>query len=182
MTSEPLGEHAVFRAYLGTPRGARVLDLGRTAPEAERWALKGGAADYHGVDAADLGRWSGAGLGTFDLVLSWMALHRVRNVARLLETVHHHLVPGGRLVFAVPHPVVTADPDRPGGGGYFREGQRTAGDVVFWHRTLESYLYELRCCGFRLVELSEGTPVHGAGPVAPELPFRVTFRCQRRTR
>ncbi|MDL4776685.1 MULTISPECIES: class I SAM-dependent methyltransferase [Thermomonosporaceae] len=212
--------HAVFLAFLGDPRGLRVLDLGCAAPEAGRSALDRGAAAYLGLavgerslDAArhalagtagearaqDLHRWSGHDLGTFDAVISWMTFHRVRNLARLLETVHHHLVPGGRLVFSVPHPFVTASPDGKGdlgGGGvsgYFSEGERpapdggrddTPGETAIWHRTLEGYLYELRCCGFHLEELSEGRPAPGAPATArrpdPDVPRHVSFRCRRR--
>ncbi|QFG22955.1 bifunctional 2-polyprenyl-6-hydroxyphenol methylase/3-demethylubiquinol 3-O-methyltransferase UbiG [Actinomadura sp. WMMB 499] len=198
MTTDPLSEHSVFRAFLGEPRGAAVLDLGRTAPELERWALDGGAA-YTGLDLADLERWSGVGLGSFDLVVSWMALHRVRNLARLLETARHHTARDGRLVLAVPHPVVTAAPHAAPNGtpngapgpapdgavrlsGYFDEGERTWDGAMIWHRTLEGYLYELRVCGFGLVELSEGRRMRGApaGGAVPA-PRQALFRCRRAT-
>ncbi|MEV5826880.1 methyltransferase domain-containing protein [Spirillospora sp. NPDC052242] len=192
MTMDALGLHSVFRAFLGDPRGA-VLDLGCTVPELRHWAPDGGAA-YTGVPLADLEHWSGAGLGTFDLVVSWMALHRVRNIARLLETARHHTAVDGRLVLAVPHPLVTAaprpSPDGESGAaaddgarrGYLDEGERTWDGATIWHRTLEGYLYELRVCGFALVELSEGRPMRGApdGGTGP-VPHRVMFRCRRAT-
>lgn len=159
-----------FRAFLGPARGVRVLELGGASLTG--WAAHGGAAVYRDLPADDLDGWSGHADGTFDLVASWMALHRTRNLARLLETVHHHLRPGGRLVLAVPHPVATAAVD----GGppvYFREGERKAGGEVVRHRTLERYVTDLRLCGFTLVELSEGRPG------SDDLPTGLVLRCRR---
>ncbi|MEV5569995.1 hypothetical protein AB0L06_08090 [Spirillospora sp. NPDC052269] len=157
-----------FRAFLGPARGARVLELG--GANLAGWAADGGASAYRVLPADDLDGWSGHADGTFDLVASWMALQRTRNLARLLGTVHHHLRPSGRLVLAVPHPIATAATGD-GPPAYFREGDRKAGNEVVRHRTLASYLNELSLCGFRLVELSEDGP--------GGLPTGLVLRCRR---
>ncbi|RMI36168.1 methyltransferase domain-containing protein [Actinomadura harenae] len=151
-----------------------MLELGGAS--LAEWAADGGASAYRSLPADDLDGWSGHADGTFDLVASWMAVQRTRNLARLLGTVHHHLRPGGRLVLAVPHPVATAAADD-GPPAYFREGERKAGGEVVRHRTLESYVNELTLCGFRLVELSEGRPA--PGETAAGLPERLVLRCRR---
>ena len=157
---------------LGDVHGRSVLDIGCQDPDLARFVLAGQPRGYLGlatgedqaeqltgtaaqVRVQDLGRWSGAGDGVFDLAIAAMTLHRVRNLARLLETLHRHAVSGGRLVFSVDLPLATAQVS-----GYFEEGERLAPDVngrtsVIWHRTLGSYVHELRYCGFQLAELSE---------------------------
>ncbi|RFU42299.1 methyltransferase domain-containing protein [Actinomadura logoneensis] len=181
---------ATFRALLGPARGVRVLELGGASLAG--WAADGGAADYRALPAAELDGWSGHADGTYDLVASWMAVQRTRNLARLLGTVHHHLRPGGRLVLAVPHPVATAAADG-GPAAYFREGERKAGGEVVRHRTLQSYSTELRLAGFELVELAEarsdtdgppgerpgGRPSGGPAGPADELPDGLVLRCRR---
>ncbi|WP_026416694.1 hypothetical protein [Actinomadura oligospora] len=166
MTADPCA--GTFRAFLGRARDARVLELGGTS--LERWAAHGRASAYRTLPEDDLDGWSGHADGTFDLVASWMAVQRTRNLARLLGTVHHHLRPAGRLVLAVPHPLATAAAGD-GPPAYFREGERKAGGELVRHRTMASYLNELSLCGFQLVELSEG----GSGG----LPTGLVLRCRR---
>ncbi|MBW4722487.1 class I SAM-dependent methyltransferase [Saccharothrix obliqua] len=189
------------RALLGDVRDRSVLDLGCGDPEVARRAA-GRARDYVGlagdeflaaaaraavpataeVRVADLDHWWGAGLGRFDVVVSVTAPQHVRNLARLLGTLHHHVAPGGRFVFLVDHPCATA-----GVAGYFAEGERTG--LPAWagrpahHRSLETYLRDLRHCGFRLDEFSEGKPgeVGFDPPPAepPHAPRWALFRCVR---
>jgi SAM-dependent methyltransferase len=153
-------------ALLGDVAGRSVVDLGCTAPALGRRLLDEGAGGYAGLardDAAlaaaadelrgtpaeltaqDLDRWSGVGLGRFDAAVSLRALGRVRNLARLFDTLFHHLRPGGRLVFSVRHPVATAGAGR----GYLDE------DPAAGHRRFDTYVRELRYSGFGLDELAE---------------------------
>ncbi|WP_199443806.1 class I SAM-dependent methyltransferase [Umezawaea beigongshangensis] len=190
-------------ALLGDVRDRAVLDLGCGDPLVVRRVAGGGprtcvglaadeslaagartAAHPHPVDVrtTDLDRWWGADLGRFDLVVSTTAPQHVRNLARLLETLHHHVEPGGRFVFRVDHPTATAGP-----AGYFADGERP--DLPTWadrpahHRSLETYLRALRHCGFRLDEFSEGKPGevgfddHPRAPLAA--PRWALFRCVR---
>jgi hypothetical protein len=88
-------------------------------------------------------------------------------------------------VFLVDHPVTTA-----GEEGYFAEGERSA--LPSWagrpayHRSLETYVRDLRYCGFRLDEFSEGKPGEvGFDDPDPDLvpptasPRWALFRCVR---
>jgi cyclopropane fatty-acyl-phospholipid synthase-like methyltransferase len=184
-------------AFLGDVRDRRVLDLGCGDPRTARELVARGAryvglaADGELADGVravagdvrvlDLDRWWGAGLGVFDLVVSATAPQHIRNLARLLETLHHHVSSGGRFVFHVAHPATTA-----GEAGYFAEGERPllpawAGRPAY-HRSLETYLRELRYCGFRMDEFSEGKP--GAlgftdESAPPSAPRWALFRCVR---
>jgi len=186
--ARPSGEFAALKAYLGDLRGRAVLDFGCAEPRVVTHAVTSGA-HYTGyaaddgisssarqagageVKVTDLDRWSGHDAGQFDVVVSSGALAYVRNLARLLETWHHHVVPGGRLVFTVDHPAAT------GGVRYFDEGPREeyprwAGRTAY-HRTFESYVRELRYCGFQLLELAEG------GTPDPGTPQWTAWRCVR---
>jgi SAM-dependent methyltransferase len=187
----PTDALSAVTAFLGDLRGRTVLDfgcaehrvaehvttsggryLGVAADERLRLAAASAAeTDPDDVRVADIDRWSGHDAGVYDVVVSVLAPQYVSNLARLLETLHHHVVSGGRLVFAVDHPFATAEPD-----GYFQDGPRPAAPQ--WtgrtanHRCFEAYLRELRYCGFRLTEFAEG-PAGGTGPLW------AVFRCTR---
>lgn len=211
---DPTGERALLLAFLGDLRGRAVLDIGCGDPALTGHALRSGVLSYTGVApdegtadgvrplldpgighlrVRDLNAWSGRDDSTrVDVVVSRRALHRVRNLPRLLAAVQHDLVPGGRLVFSVPHPLVTAAVGGGHGRGwlrtadYFREGERPVSDALPggapWHRTLETYLRELRLCGLRLDEFAEGLTGmdHTAGPTGPgDGPRWALFRCLR---
>ena len=164
-------EWPALRALLPEPRGLRILDLGCGFGWFCRWAREQGAASVLGIDVsermlarameetrdenidyrrADMERLD-LPLAAFDLAYSSLAFHYVENLDGLLGTVHRTLVPGGRLVFSVEHPIFTA-PHRPGWSdgpagrrtwpldGYLDEGPRTtdwlAPGVLKQHRTL----------------------------------------------
>src|SRR5262249_9539538 len=109
----------------------------------------------------------------FDLVYSSLALHYVAALERLISQVYRALVPGGRVVFSVEHPIFTAG-DRPDrildpqghkgwpGAGYFDEGPRVtdwlAPGVVKQHRTIGTYLDLLRGAGLVMTRLIEWGP------------------------
>ena len=78
--------------------------------------------------------------GSFDVVLSSLALHYVRDYEPLVENIFRWLTPGGAFVFSAEHPVFTAYGSQdwyygPGGeilhfpvDNYYYEGER---DAVF---------------------------------------------------
>ncbi len=119
--------------------------------------------------------------GSFDVVLSSLALHYVRDFGPLVENIFRWLTPGGTFVFSAEHPVFTAYGSQdwyygPDGeilhfpvDNYYYEGERDAvflGEhVVKYHRTLTTYLNTLLNCGFRL-KTRGGAPAPGghAGP------------------
>ena len=112
--------------------------------------------------------------GSFDVVLSSLALHYVRDYEPLMENIFRWLTPGGAFVFSAEHPVFTAYGSQdwyygPGGeilhfpvDNYYYEGERDAvfleEHVVKYHRTLTTYLDGLLDCGFRLKRVVEPQP------------------------
>lgn len=50
---------------------------------------------------------------TFDLVVSGLALHYISDFEKLVERIYAALAPGGRFIFSIEHPMLTA-PRRPG--------------------------------------------------------------------
>ena len=112
--------------------------------------------------------------GSFDVVLSSLALHYVRDFGPLAENIFRWLTPGGAFVFSAEHPVFTAYGSQdwyygPGGeilhfpvDNYYYEGERDAvflGEhVVKYHRTFTTYLNALLDCGFRLKRVVEPQP------------------------
>ena len=188
------GEWHVLEPLLPNFTGQRVLDLGCGYGWHCRYAAGHGAAQVIGTDLSARmlqtarERNGGEGIeyrlsamedlrfpeGSFDTVLSSLALHYVRDFAPLAERIHGWLRPGGTFLFSVEHPVFTAygsqdwfydeqgrilhfPVDR-----YFEEGKREAvflGERVSKvHRTLTTYLETLLRCGFALRHVVEPQP------------------------
>lgn len=112
--------------------------------------------------------------GSFDVVLSSLALHYVEDFDAMAEKVHRWLAPEGVFVFSCEHPVFTAEGSQSwytDGEGkilhwpvdrYYAEGPRTARflghDVVKYHRTLTTCVGVLLHRGFTLNALVEPRP------------------------
>ena len=112
--------------------------------------------------------------GSFDVVLSSLALHYVEDFQTLVRSIGRWLALGGRFVFSVEHPVFTAYGSQdwhygPDGeilhfpvDNYSMEGRREAvflGErVVKYHRTLTTYLDTLPRSGFRILRVVEPQP------------------------
>ena len=188
---------ALLRA-IGRVDGLRVLDLGCGQGRFTRSLARRGAKvvavdwsekmieaarrheqevpygiEYLVADARTVGRsWSS---GSFDMVVSCMALMDMPDLPRVLRRIRTLLKPGGRFVFSTSHPLNTSavrwehrsGPDR---GAmlidrYFDERAeqlewrmarlRRPFKTVFWHRTLETWFTELRRAGFDVERLSE---------------------------
>ncbi len=145
----------------GLELSARMVELARGAEAREPLGIV-----YHHGDATDLSRF---GEAETDLALAMFLFNYLdpaqtracmREVARVLR-------PGGRFVFAVPHPVFpfVRSPAPPfyldaGSGGYFSSaGQWFPGriwrrdgvalDVQLCHKTIEHYFGAMRDAGFR---------------------------------
>jgi ubiquinone/menaquinone biosynthesis C-methylase UbiE len=173
--------------------GLRVLDLGCGFGWFCCWARENGAASVRGVDVSErmLARaatqtrdaaivYARADLetfepqaGAFDLAYSSLAFHYLQDLKGLLERVQRALVPGGRLVCSVEHPMMTAPliagwaQDAAGRptwpvSAYLDEGPRStdwlAQGVVKQHRSIETYLDLLSQSGFVLGHLKEWGP------------------------
>ncbi len=182
-------EEPTFLAEMGDIKDERVLDLGCGDAAFAKTVIDRGGVAYVGVDgsSAMIGearrRNEHASVSlihesienycgdpdSFDLVASRMALHYVDDLDAVLRTVHHVLVPGGRLIFTVVHPVITSTTNPTVGlrtdstvDRYFERGARERqwfGSTVTWHhRTIEDYLTAVQRCGFDFVSLRECEP------------------------
>jgi SAM-dependent methyltransferase len=184
-------EGPTLRAMLGSVGGRRILDLGCGDARFGRALLDEGCAGYIGIEpSANMHRAAEATLaGTegravpatiedweypaeaFDVVVSRLALHYVEDLGAACANVFRTLVPGGRFVFSVEHPVITScDRARPPGtkrqewivDDYHVAGRRVTdwlgGTVAKYHRTVEAYFTAPRRAGFTVDELREGHP------------------------
>jgi SAM-dependent methyltransferase len=178
---------------IGSAVGLRVVDLGCGDAQIGKELLAGGGASYLGVEPSQnmigAARETLAGTGgeavqatieaweypaeAFDLVISRLALHYVEEIGATFRRVFRTLVPGGRFVFSVEHPVITSC-DRayaPGPGarrqdwivdGYHVSGRRVTNwmgqDVLKFHHTIEEYFSALTQAGFLVDGLREGRP------------------------
>ena len=111
---------------------------------------------------------------SFDVVLSSLAFHYVKDFPAMCEKIWQWLKPGGTFVFSVEHPVFTAYGsqdwfyDDQGNirhfpvDNYYYEGKRDAiflGEhVTKYHRTLTTYLNTLLGLGFTLTHVVEPMP------------------------
>ncbi len=142
-------EWPALRALLPEPRGLRIADLGCGYGWFCRWAAEHEAASVLGLDVsermleraradttnpriayrrADLERLD-LPAAAFDLVYSSLAFHYIENLPGLFAAIHRALVPDGRLVFSIEHPILTAPS---------RQGFRT--DAEGWrHWPLDGY-------------------------------------------
>ena len=186
-------EWPALRAMLPAPGGLKVLDLGCGFGWFCRWVRAHGASEVLGLDVSEkmLARARSAtsdaaitylradmeqvelAPASFDLIYSSLALHYIEHLGELLSQVYRVLVPGGRFVFSVEHPVFTA-PVEPGWlvsasgrkswalDAYLEEGPRStdwlAKGVIKQHRTLATYVNLLLGLGFALIRLEEWGP------------------------
>lgn len=210
---ERADEWPALRALLPTMPGLRVLDLGCGFGWFARWAVEAGAASVLGIDLSEkmLARArieTGSHAinyvrgdieevelhrGSFDLVYSSLAFHYVSNFEGLISRVHTALVPGGRLVFSVEHPMFTApiraewSTDSSGRrawpvNSYLEEGPRTrdwlAEGVIKQHRTFGTYARLLIAVGFVISAVVEWGPTDeqmAANPTLADERDRPTF-------
>ena len=188
------GEWSELRKILPAFQGKSVLDLGCGYGWHCRYAAEHNAARVLGTDisekmlstarrinAAPQIEYRRAAMedlqfaaGTFDVVLSSLAFHYVKDFAPLVANIFDWLRPDGSFVFSVEQPVFTAYGtqdwyyDQDGKilhfpvDNYYYEGQREAiflGEkVIKYHRTLTSYLNTLLCSGFVLEHVIEPQP------------------------
>lgn len=198
-------EWPVLRAMLPDLRGRRVLDLGCGFGWHCRFAREQGAASVLGVDLSERMLARAAQLtedpaivyrrcavedlvaepGSFDVVLSSLALHYVERFDPVCRWVYRALADGGSFVLSVEHPVFTARAEqewwRGGDGtalhwpldGYQEEGLRRTGwlaeNVVKYHRTFATYINSLIEAGLRIERVAEPGPPAWALAERPEL-------------
>jgi SAM-dependent methyltransferase len=159
------------RSYLGVDGSAAMIERANDRRRDDRIA-------YGLLDIEDLSRERLHSISPvsvpfeFDLITARMSLHYVADLERMLTAATGLLAPGGRLLFSVVHPVVSAAGAAPSASAdrttqvvdrYFEPGPRRQpwfGETVTWHhRTIEDYVGAVHRCGLRLTVLSECPPV-----------------------
>jgi len=195
-------EEPALRSLLPELGGKRVLDLGCGFGDFCAFAVENGAARILGVDISE--RMLGEARRrhphlefvreavedhriaseSFDLVVSSLCLHYVRDIAPLFSAIHAGLSRGGAFVFSVEHPICTAllrgwTVDDRGNrlfwpvDRYREEGVRESrwfvDGVVKYHRTVETYVNTLIDSGFRIGRLLEPEAAPQFLTVRPEL-------------
>lgn len=197
-------EWPALRALVPPLQGLRVADLGCGLGWFCRWARMQGAQSVLGLDVSQLMLAKAEAFGadgaisyvradldtlalppqSLDFAYSSLAFHYIEDLARLLGTVHDALVPAGRLVFSIEHPVFMA-PQAPGWhvdaqgrkswpvDSYQMEGPRVtnwlADGVVKQHRTLGTLLNTLVKTGFRIDHVQEWGPSDEQVAAVPSL-------------
>jgi SAM-dependent methyltransferase len=210
---DAMPEWPAMRALLPPLAGKRVVDLGCGFGWFCRWAQEQGAAAVLGIDLSErmLARaeamTEGRGVSyrqadlegltlpkaAFDLAYSALALHYLRDLGRLFGVVHRALVPGGRFVFSIEHPIYMASRkagwiETADGGrvwpvdSYQMEGARVtdwlAPGVVKIHRTLGTLLNALIAAEFTIRHVEDWGPTDAqvaAQPALAEERERPTF-------
>lgn len=188
------GEWQTLKTLLPDFEGKRVLDLGCGYGWHCLYAAEHGAASVIGVDISEkmleVARqknnfnnvtYQQASIddlafepGSFDIILSSLAIHYVEDFGKMAKNMAKWLIPGGELIFSVEHPIFTAEGSQDwiyGEDGqishfpvdhYFYEGKRTAhflgSDVTKYHRTLTTYLDTLLTNGFQISRVVEPMP------------------------
>jgi SAM-dependent methyltransferase len=183
--------------------GLRVLDLGCGFGWFCRWALDRCALSVTGIDVskkmlarareesdpaiqyveADLEHLT-IERGSTDLVYSSLAFHYLKNLDPLMAEIAGALAPGGRLVFSVEHPMVTAplhpawSQDKHGAKAwpvnhYLQDGPREtdwlAPGVLKQHRSMTTYLNMLARHGLTLTHIEEWGPTDAQAAAQPSL-------------
>ncbi|GGF23409.1 methyltransferase [Halobacillus andaensis] len=211
-------EEPVFNELLGKVIGKNILDLGCGDGRFGQELVNRGCAWYLGVDdSANMMKVAKANLEgvngdvirssledweyreeAFDLVISRLVFHYIKDLQNVLHKIQRTLRAGGRLVFSVQHPVLTSSMKSAGKEGkrsdwivddYFKTGKRTEPwiqhHVVKYHRTFEDYFYLLQQTGFRVTDVREGKPSSHLLEEAEyerrtRIPLFLMFACEKR--
>lgn len=193
-----------LRALLPAMNGQRVVDLGCGYGWFSQWAAQQGADSVLGLDVSQkmleraIARHShprityqqadleGLALETSSVTLAYssLAFHYISDLGALLRTVYDALLPGGKLVFSIEHPIYMASlhPDWLANtegqntwpvDHYQVEGPRSthwlSDGVIKQHRTLGTLLNLLIDTGFTLDHINEWGPTAEDLIAHPEL-------------
>jgi len=172
-----------LRALVPPVAGRRVLDAGCGGGRTAAWLVEQGA-DVVGIDvSAELLRLARDRLpeasfvladlaeplpfedGAFDLVVSSLVMHYLRDWTPTLRELRRVLRPGGVVVLSTHHPAM--DVELSDSGDYFavellRDVWTVGGrerEMRFWHRPLSLMFREIAEAGWRVDELSEPQPL-----------------------
>lgn len=167
------GWHCIYAMEHGA-KGAVGIDISQKMLEVAKEKTQDERVSYQCVAMEDMDFEK----ESFDIVLSSLAFHYIKDFDVIVKKVASYLKPNGVFVFSVEHPVFTAEGsqdwvyDEQGAiehfpvDSYYYEGQRTANflgePVIKYHRTLTSYLDCLLTNGFILERIVEPAPTQDA--------------------
>ena len=190
---EGAGEWHVFRNFMPDFSNKDVLDLGCGFGWHARYAAERNARRVVAIDVSERMLAKAESMGsegieyrlsamedlsfpasTFDVIISSLAFHYVKDWDTLIKKISSWLRPDGDFVFSVEHPVFTAYGSQDWYysedgkilhfpvDNYFYEGKR---DAIFlgehmtkYHRTLTTYISSLLDNGFAITKLAEPEP------------------------
>lgn len=188
------GEWETLKGMLPDFKGKRMLDLGCGYGWHSIYAMENGASSVVGIDisqnmlkvAKEKTHFSEVEYicgaiedmdfkeESFDIVLSSLVFHYIKDYKELIEKINKVLKPNGILIFTVEHPVFTAygtqdwyyDNNKEilhfPVDNYYYEGKRIANflgeDVVKYHRTITTYLNTLLINNFNINQIIEPQP------------------------
>ena len=188
------GEWETLKGMLPDFKGKRMLDLGCGYGWHSIYAMENGSSSVVGIDisqnmlkvAKEKTNFSEVEYicgaiedmdfkeESFDIVLSSLAFHYIKDYKELIEKINKVLKPNGILIFTVEHPVFTAygtqdwyyDNNKEilhfPVDNYYYEGKRIANflgeDVVKYHRTITTYLNTLLINNFNINQIIEPQP------------------------
>ena len=184
-------EKPIFLEMIGDVKGKKVLDLGCGDAKFGVELLQKGCTSYDGVEGSEnmakeatksltgtvgnvhlspMETWDFQ-TGSYDLVVSRLALHYLADLKDIVRKAHKTLANDGRFVFSVQHPVLTSSIKSAAASSskadwivddYFNIGERVEPwidkKVVKYHRTIEEYFQLLKQAGFMIEDIREGTP------------------------
>lgn len=184
-------EKPIILELTGELTNQRILDLGCGDATFGREALTKGCKSYLGIEGssnmvnsarqvldgttgkvvhAKVENWEYQAQA-FDLVISRLVFHYIKDVDSVFKQVYQTLTKEGRFVFSIEHPVITScDRGWQGNGprqdwvvdDYFDQGERITswmgGQVIKYHRTVENYFVGLQHAGFVVESLREAEP------------------------
>lgn len=184
-------EIPAFRSLWPQLSGAAVLDLGCGFGDNCYEAINRGAENVTGVDISESmlqlarAKYKDPKItfvrsamedfeflaDSYDVVLSSLALHYIRDFQELVRKIFHTLKGGGCFIFSIEHPMCTARAEQQWAmdnngnmlfwpvDGYRDEGMRSTrwfvDNVIKYHRTIETYVNTLIDARFRIKRLTE---------------------------
>ena len=184
-------EKPIFLEMIGNVKGKKILDLGCGDAKFGIELLQKGCTSYDGVEGSEnmvkeainsltgtvgsvhlspMETWDFQ-TGSYDLVVSRLALHYLADLKDIVRKAHKTLANDGRFVFSVQHPLLTSSIKSAAASSlkadwivddYFNSGERVEPwidkKVVKYHRTIEEYYQLLKQAGFMIDDIREGTP------------------------
>lgn len=198
-------EQPALRSLLPSIQGASVIDIGCGFGDFCRFASASGASRILGVDPSEkmlgvardqakpreqyiIGSFESLSVNErFDLAVSSLALHYVKDMRKAFQNVARVLKPGGFFAFSLEHPIATCGQGGNGGwlkdgsgrkvawkvDSYSNEGLRQShwfvDGVIKYHRTVSTIINELVDAGFRIDRVLEPHASPEAEVKRPEL-------------